>query len=197
MKTLLLILLVTLLVGCDDRPPTCKDEATGEQVPCGETAQETRHCVDADGTVVPDEQCQNAPEERQAVPGAESFASEWDEEDPVTHVIIHRHYHHFWYYGGGRSWPVGTVVHGGHWAPRPGIIYTTPSYRAGMSVIGRPVGRGVDLSRSRFAPSRTPSMQPVSRPTSPPTQRNSASPGRSWGSSGGSRPSSATPSKRR
>lgn len=75
-----------------------------------------KHCVDENGVVVPDAQCNN-------VGGGSNMG----------HVPFR------WYYGGGRVFTPGTRVTGGSYVPAPGRTYSAPSTvtRSGFGSTGR------------------------------------------------------------
>jgi len=75
-----------------------------------------KHCVDENGVVVPDAQCNG-------VGGGGNG----------THVPFR------WYYGGGRVFTPGTRVTGGSYVPSSGHTYSTPSTvtRGGFGSTGR------------------------------------------------------------
>lgn len=75
-----------------------------------------KHCVDPNGVVVDDSQCQN--QGGPVIPGRIPF---------------------HWYYGGSRIFTPGSRVSGGSYTPSSGHVYSTPSTvsRGGFGSIGR------------------------------------------------------------
>jgi hypothetical protein len=109
-KNISLIILTSIAAAaCDETPPPNTD---------------IKHCVDENGVVQDESNCQAIPE------------------DAGTHDPQHPHSsspHFFWYYGGGGGVvSPGTRVTGGSFSPSPGKAYSPPSTitRGGFGATG-------------------------------------------------------------
>jgi hypothetical protein len=125
-KLITLSILAATAIACDDQ---------------NDVASDVKHCVDNDGVVVDENQCDPASDA-----GLESTLD--DSGAPV--MILHGNSHIFYhYYYGGYTSPLtrGTriiITNGGGWHPTVGHIYSTPSTfsRGGFGSTGHSFGGG-------------------------------------------------------